>query len=76
MAEKKLHESEQRFEHIYDNLSLGIRSLDVQKKEMILVTPGIEEITGYPPEFFYKKVFGKRFFIQMIEIRIFRNILN
>ena len=50
MAEKKLHESEQRFEHIYDNLSLGIRSLDVQKKEIILVTPAIEDITGYPQE--------------------------
>ena len=57
MAEQKLHESEQRFEHIYDNLSLGIRSLDVQKQEMILITPGIEEVTGYPSEFFYQKGF-------------------
>ncbi|HZG73137.1 MAG TPA: PAS domain-containing protein [Chondromyces sp.] len=55
MAEKKLHESEQRFEHIYENLSLGIRSFDVQNEEIIMISPGIEDITGYPPKFFYKK---------------------
>lgn len=57
MTEQKLHESERRFEHIYENLSLGIRSLDVQKREIILLTPAIEDITGYPPDYFYQKGF-------------------
>ena len=32
MVEQKLHESEQRFEHIYDNLSLGIQVLRCSEK--------------------------------------------
>ncbi|MBS4197756.1 EAL domain-containing protein [Lederbergia citri] len=55
LVENKLQESEQRLEHIYENLSLGIRSFDVLKQENILITPGIEDITGYPPEYFYKR---------------------
>ncbi|HWL27211.1 MAG TPA: EAL domain-containing protein [Ureibacillus sp.] len=55
MAEKKLHESEQRFEHIYNNLSVGIRSFDVQRQEIIMISLGIEAVTGYPPVFFYEK---------------------
>ena len=55
MVEKKLRESEQRFEHIYDNLSLGIRSVDVQKKEVIMASLGMEGVTGYAPEYFHQK---------------------
>ena len=52
MLEIKLHESERRFENIYDNLSLGIRSFDVQKGEIIMTSLGIGDVTGYPPENF------------------------
>ena len=74
MIEKKLHESEQRFEHIYDNLSLGIRSLDVQKKEVIMASPGMEVVTGYAPEYFHQKHSWNRLFIQMIIRNIEQNI--
>ncbi|MFC7687005.1 EAL domain-containing protein [Ureibacillus sp. GCM10028918] len=55
LAEKELLETEQRFEHIYDNLSLGIRSYDTVHDKITLVTPGIELILGYPAEIFYEK---------------------
>ncbi|MCM3387850.1 EAL domain-containing protein [Ureibacillus chungkukjangi] len=55
LAENELLETEKRFEHIYDNLSLGIRSFDTIKKKYILVTPGIELMLGYPTEMFYEK---------------------
>lgn len=54
LVEKKLQESEQRLEQIYENLSLGIRSFDVLNQDN-LITPGIEDITGYPLEYFSKK---------------------
>src|SRR5699024_11100119 len=50
-----LHESEHLFKNIYENLSLGIRSFDVQKSEIMMVSIGVEEISGYPPSFFYDK---------------------
>ena len=43
------------FEHIYDHLSLVIRSLDVQKNEVIMTSGGVEDLTGYPSEYFNKK---------------------
>ncbi|WP_428911882.1 EAL domain-containing protein [Niallia sp. Krafla_26] len=55
LVENKLQESEQRFEHIYENLSLGIKSFDLLNQGNILITPGIEEITGYPRKYFYNR---------------------
>ena len=55
LAENELLETEKRFEHIYDNLSLGIRSLDTVNKKFILVTPGIELMLGYPIEMFFQQ---------------------
>lgn len=55
MAEKKLHESESRSQHIYNNLSLGIRSIDVCNDKILLISPGITDVTGYKPEFFDRK---------------------
>jgi len=55
LAEKELLESEQRFEHIYDNLSLGIRSYDNVNDRVTLVSPGIQLILGYPLDIFYEK---------------------
>ncbi|KGR74931.1 sensor domain-containing protein [Ureibacillus sinduriensis] len=55
LAEKELLESKQRFEHIFDNLSPGIRSYDTVNDRITLVTAGIELILGYPTEMFYQK---------------------
>ena len=55
LAENELLEIEKRFEHIYDNLALGIRSYDTENDKITLVTPGIELIIGYPTEIFYQK---------------------
>ncbi|WP_099362533.1 EAL domain-containing protein [Fredinandcohnia onubensis] len=48
-AELKLKESENQIQHIFDNLEVGIWSLDVKKGEYNLVSKGIEAITGYSP---------------------------
>ena len=55
LAEKKLRETESRINHIYDNLPLGIRSVDVVNNKVIFVSPGITEITGFPAESFYQR---------------------
>ncbi|MBM7607791.1 diguanylate cyclase (GGDEF)-like protein/PAS domain S-box-containing protein [Lysinibacillus composti] len=55
LAEKKLRETESRINHIYDNLPLGIRSVDVVNNKVIFVSPGITEITGLPAEGFYER---------------------
>lgn len=46
-AELKLLESENQIQHIFDNLEVGIWSLDVKKGKYNLVSKGIEGITGY-----------------------------
>jgi diguanylate cyclase (GGDEF)-like protein/PAS domain S-box-containing protein len=46
-AELKLLESNNQIQHIFDNLEVGIWSLDVKKGEYNLVSKGIEAITGY-----------------------------
>lgn len=48
-AELKLKESENRIEHIFDNLEVGIWSLDIKNGEYNLVSKGFEEITGFSP---------------------------
>lgn len=48
-AELKLLESENQIQHIFDNLEVGIWSLDVKKGKYNLVSKGIEAITGYSP---------------------------
>ncbi|RHW37432.1 EAL domain-containing protein [Lysinibacillus yapensis] len=55
LAERALLETEQRFKHIYDNLSLGIRSYDAIQDKILYVTPGIELIVGYSSDIFYQK---------------------
>lgn len=55
LAENELVETEKRFGHIYDNLSLGIRSYDTVDDRITLATPGLELILGYPIDMFYQK---------------------
>nr|WP_275585046.1 EAL domain-containing protein [Peribacillus deserti] len=54
IAETRLSASEARFKNIYSNLEVGIWSFDVEKKEYLLLSPGIEDVTGYLPEDFKK----------------------
>ncbi|WP_449445867.1 sensor domain-containing protein, partial [Ureibacillus acetophenoni] len=53
LAEKKLQETKLTTENIYENLSLGIVSIDMITKRTIMVSTGIEEVTGYPKKYFY-----------------------
>ncbi len=52
MVENKLSESEQRFKNIYTNLEAGIWSFDVSRNEFILISPGVEVVTGYTSDQF------------------------
>lgn len=56
LAEMKLQEAENRFEYIYNNLEVGIWSFDVTKSEFILLSKGIETITGYTPSDFHNRL--------------------
>ncbi|MDL4842249.1 sensor domain-containing protein [Aquibacillus rhizosphaerae] len=51
-AEIELKESEARFKNIYDNLEVGIWSFDVLKKSFILVSQGVEILSGVPSSSF------------------------
>ncbi|SOC37336.1 EAL domain-containing protein [Ureibacillus acetophenoni] len=53
LAEMKLVESNLTIETIYEHLSLGIISIDMVNQSTIMVSAGIEEVTGYPIEYFY-----------------------
>lgn len=53
LAEMKLVESNLTIETIYEHLSLGIISIDLVTQNTIMVSAGIEEVTGYPIEYFY-----------------------
>lgn len=55
-AELKLVESENQIEHIFDNLEVGIWSLDVKKAEYNLLSKGFEVITGYSPTDFVNRI--------------------
>ena len=79
LAEKELLETEKRFEHIYDNLSLGIRSYDTVNDKITLVTPGIEIMLGYPIEFFYQTGNLEKIIHpedQSLYIKAFQEVLN
>ena len=52
-AEKKLQESNITIETIYEHLYLGIVSIDMVTRSTIMVSKGMEDITGYPKEYFY-----------------------
>ncbi|MFS0862434.1 EAL domain-containing protein [Fredinandcohnia sp. 179-A 10B2 NHS] len=56
LAEMKLEEAENRIEYIYNNLEVGIWSYDVTKREYILLSKGIEIITGYTPSDFHNRL--------------------
>ncbi|WP_099353323.1 EAL domain-containing protein [Fredinandcohnia onubensis] len=55
-AELKLKESENRIEHIFDNLEVGIWSYDVKKARYMLISKGAETISGYSPTDFYNRL--------------------
>lgn len=55
-AELKLIENENLLKHIFDNLEVGIWSLDVQNDDYKLISKGIEAITGYSPSDFNKRL--------------------
>ncbi|MEK5382213.1 EAL domain-containing protein [Niallia sp. FSL W8-0635] len=48
IAEIRLKESEQRYKNIFDNLEVGIWSIDVKKDQLILHSPGMERVLGHP----------------------------
>lgn len=50
--EEKLFEKERQIEQIYDNLDVGIWSVDVTERKSILYSKGVEGIFGYPAEQF------------------------
>ncbi|UFT98963.1 EAL domain-containing protein [Radiobacillus kanasensis] len=51
--ERKWKESEERFRRIYNTLEVGIWSFDIKEDFLMLGSPGIEVITGFPSKQFH-----------------------
>jgi len=71
IAENRLKESEQRYKNIFDNLEVGIWSIDVKKDKRILSSPGMERVLGYPLE----EINGLEFYMSIIhpeDLHLFR----
>ncbi|MDU1845821.1 MAG: EAL domain-containing protein [Niallia nealsonii] len=46
-VKENLEKAEERFRNIYDNLEVGIWSLDVVNNKFLLTSPGVKFVTGY-----------------------------
>ena len=51
-AEQKLVESEKQFRNIYNNLDVAIWSIDVINPRVLFCSKGVEDIFGYPSNYF------------------------
>ncbi len=50
LAEQRLKENELRYKNIFDNLEVGIWSIDAKKDQLLLHSPGMEHVLGHPME--------------------------
>lgn len=47
LAEKRLKENEQQFQTIFNNLEVGIWSINMKENEATFISDGVQKITGY-----------------------------